>query len=72
MFVSSSEHIFSLLREKEREREGEGEREKCERNIDWLPSICNPTRDQTCNLGKCPDRESNLQPFGVWDGTATN
>ena len=60
-------------REGERERESEGERERerekhqCERSVDWLPPICALTMDQTHNLGMCPDRESNLQPFGVRD-----
>lgn len=29
------------------------------------------TRDQTHTLGMCPDQEWNLQPFGLWDNTAT-
>ena len=32
-----------------------------ERSINWLPPVCARTRDQTCNLGKCP--ELNPQPF---------
>ena len=24
------------------------------------------------NLGMCPDEESNLQPFGIWDDAPTN
>ena len=43
-----------------------------ERNIDWLPPVHGPTRDQTCNLGMCPDWETNLQPFDVWKDTPTN
>ena len=35
---------------REKEREG---------NIDHLPLLCTLTRDQTCNLDMCPDRESN-------------
>ena len=50
-------------------RETEKERE---RNIDQLPPICAPARDQTRNLGMCSDQESNLQPFGVWDDTPAN
>ena len=34
-----------------------------ERNIDWPPPAHTQTRDQTCNLGMCPDWELNLQPF---------
>ena len=29
-------------------------------------------RDQTLDLGMCPDQESNLKPFGVWDNAPTN
>ena len=43
-----------------------------EGNIDWLPPIRTPTRDQTCNLGICPDWDSNPQPFGVKDEAPTN
>ena len=46
--------------EREREREGQGEKHWC------FPPIDAPTRDQTCNLGMCPDLGSNLQSFGVW------
>ena len=46
-----------------------GEREK---NINWLSLVCTLTMDQTCNLGTCPDQESNLQILGVWDNTPTN
>ena len=42
------------------------------RNINWLPPMCTPTRDQTRNWGMCPDRESNLQTFGVQDDAPTN
>ena len=50
-------------RERENEREREREREK-ERDIVWLPLVSAPTGDQTCNLGVCPDQESNQQPLG--------
>ena len=46
-------------------------REK-ERNIDWVPSICGPSRDWIHNLGMCPDWELNLQPFGEIYDTPTN
>ena len=29
-------------------------------------------RDRTCNLGTCPDRGSNPQPFAVQDDASTN
>ena len=45
---------------------------KEERNISWLPPVHVPTGDQTCNLGMCPDREWNPQPFGVWGNNLTN
>ena len=46
------------------EREGEeGAKGRGDRNIDQLPLACNPTRNRTRNLGLCPDRESNQQPF---------
>ena len=41
------------------------------RSINWLLPVCTgtgdptcPTRDRTCSPGKCPDWESNPQPFG--------
>ena len=41
-----------------------------ERNISWFPSISTWTQDRThrdqdvtCNLGMCPDQDSNPQPF---------
>ena len=59
-----------------RERKGERERERVtmmqERNIDPLLPVCTLARDQTLNLGMCPDQGSNLQPFGVWDSAATS
>ena len=55
----------------EREREGEREREisMWERNIDWLPLVQALNRNQTQNQDMCPDQESNLQHFGLWDDT---
>ena len=42
------------------------------RNSDQLPLVHAPIRDQTHNLGICPDSESNPQPlFGVQDGSPT-
>ena len=56
-----------------RERQREGGRERninmiYKRNIGWLPPVCVLSRDQTCDLGWCPDGESDPQTFGVWDG----
>ena len=33
---------------------------------DWLPLVCAPTGDQTCNLGMYLDWEWNQQPFALW------
>ena len=52
-----------------------GEREMSERNMDQpdqLPPICAPTGAQTCNLGMCADRDSNLRPFGAQDDALTS
>ena len=46
---------FICLEEREWEKEGEKH----------LPLM--PWRDQTHNLGRYPDWELNLQPFGLWD-----
>ena len=45
-------------------------REK-ETSIGCLP-ICALTRDGPCNLGMCPDLESNQQPFSLQDDAPTN
>ena len=34
--------------------------------------VFTPTEDQTCNLGICPDWESNPRPFGPWNNAPTN
>ena len=61
-----------LILERDRKREGR----KRKRNIDvrekhWLPPVHTLTGDRTQNPGMCPDRESNLQHFGAWDGSLT-
>ena len=38
----------------------------------WLPPVRAPAGDRTCNLGMCPDWESNLQPFGAQDDPPIN
>ena len=67
-------HFFIAFRERGRKRE----KHRCKRealmwvrNIDWLLPICTCTGDHTCsywdgtcNLGMCPELESNPQPFG--------
>ena len=41
---------------------------RCQRNINQLPAVCAPTRDQTRNL----DWALSLQSFGVRDNAPTN
>ena len=43
-----------------------------QRNTDWSPPVCAPTKGQSCNLGVLPDWESNPQPFGVQDEAPTH
>lgn len=43
---------------------------KGERNILWLPPM-RPNQGLNHYLGVCPVRESNLQPFDVWDYAPT-
>ena len=76
-------HWFERERDWQRERErgggGESERERIrERQTDrqrkkhWLVAYLGcPTRDWTCNLGMCPDWESNWQPFSAWNDAQT-
>lgn len=35
------------------------------KNIDWLPSLVDPTWDQTCNAGTCPNQNWTAT-FGLW------
>ena len=64
---SSPEDMLLNFRERGREGETEGETHRCERETSvGLPFMHTPTRDQTRNLGMCPDWELNPQPFGVW------
>ena len=43
-----------------------------ERNINWLPPVCAPTRDWTYNPSMCPEQGQNLQSFSAQDGAQTN
>ena len=61
-----------LEREEGRENVRERTERQKERNIYQLPPVRIPTGDRTLNLGMCPDRELNLQPFGVWDDAPIN
>ena len=58
---SSFKYISIDLRERE-----------IERDIHQLSPIHTLTGDQTCNLGVCPNRKPNPQPFGVWDDVPTH
>ena len=67
-------HAREIERMRERETETERDRERQrdkERNINQLCLVCAQNRDQTYNLGMCPDQELNLQPFG-YDSAPTN
>ena len=57
---------------RERGRGKERETSMWERNINQLPLVHIPTRDQIQYLGMCPDRESNQRPFGLGDDVLTN
>ena len=70
-FSNPHPRIGMFINFREREvRGGERERSMWEGNIDWLPP--GHTLDWTLNIGMCPDSESNLQPFGVWDDAPIN
>ena len=60
-------------RERERDRERETERETFTwgRKMDLSPLAHSATDGQTWSLGKCPDRESNRQPFCTWNDSPT-
>ena len=68
-FMHAQEYIFIDFRER---GSGGGERNIDMRNIGWLPPIRVLTRDQTCNMGVCPDGESDLWPLSAQDNTPTN
>ena len=48
-----------LIDFRERGSEGEGEKHR------WDASLMHLNPGQNCNLGMCPDQESNPQPFGL-------
>ena len=60
--------LFILEREERKEgtERGRGGEER-ETDVRHAPRLW----DQTCNLGMCPDRGSDPQPFGVRDSTLT-
>ena len=49
------------------ERKGETENQCEKETLIGFSPIHAPTRDQTHNLGMCPDQELNPPPFGVQD-----
>lgn len=55
----------------ERERE-EGGRERENEKHQSVACTRTPTRDQTSNMGICPDLELNPPPLDVWDDAPTN
>ena len=61
-------YVYCLETERQREKKHQCERETstgCLLYASW-------PRNQTCNLGMCPDWESNPQPFSVWDDIPIN
>ena len=70
-FLSSPEDMLIDFRER-REGKGRTERNTDVRDIDQLPDACTPAENWTCNLGMCPDWESNLWLLGLWNDAPTN
>ena len=59
-------YLFDVFLERGEGREKERrDASMQERNITQLPLERTPTRNQTHNLGMCPDQESNQQPFAL-------
>ena len=56
----------------ERERKKKRETSMWERNINWLPPVCTPTRDQPCNLGIYAPTGDQTHNFLVYKMTPTN
>ena len=48
----------------ERREKREKDREKY---VNWLPLLCDPTRNWICSLGRCPDGELNRWPLALLD-----
>ena len=65
--------MLTDFREREREGEREGEKHLCERETLISCPLYTPwpgTQPVTRYL--CPDLESDLEPFGLWDDAPTN
>ena len=60
------------FREREREEIGREKKSDVREKHQLVVSHTCPDRDQTYNLGMCPDRDLNLQPFGLWDDAPSN
>ena len=65
-FTFTRGHFFIAFREKGRETGRERE------TPIGFSLIYASNGDQICNLGKCPDQESNPQTFGLQDDTPAN
>ena len=65
-FTFTRGHFFIAFREKGRETDRERE------TPIGFSLIYASNGDQICNLGKCPDQESNPQTFGLQDDTPAN
>ena len=74
LFFYPHPQTYSLLLERGEGRERETGKETLmwERNINQLPLICTSTRDQTHNLGMCPEQESISWPLALWNNVPTN
>ena len=73
MFIDFRERGMGEERERklgEKEKEKEKEKHRCEGEtvISWLP-YAPRLGIEPANLSVGPDRESSMQPFGVWSGT---
>ena len=51
---------------------GGGRGERVRETHSLAASPCAPTGLNPQNKIMCPDRESNLQPFGIWDNALTS
>ena len=72
-FLTLNQGYFIIdFRKRKGDRKRDRETSMWEININRLPLTLSPTRDGTCNLGMCPDQESNPKPFGIWDNAPTN
>ena len=71
-FILTLGHAYWYSREGNGGRKRGRETSSWERNIDLLSFTAPRTRDQTHNLGMCPDHESNRPPCSLWGNAPTN